>query len=635
MDRLKISSWQPAPGAPSYAVTRHLPLWEGAAAFALVRHEDPQVRQAVAEILANSVASSLSAKPQDAYAAFSHVLERANKQLAYVAQSQPLGGLDAFVGMFDGNSLHFSLVGSRISGLLVKEGKVTDICAGMQTDGHEFGYVSSGRLAPDEWAYVSHVDLTQAVADDDLEALTTVPQADRHAALLESLYEKAGVAECVETVIIRGQADAPAQGWREQAAWARGKAAELWDAAKADPRARKAAAWVRARVNLDARRVRAGLFGAGVVACAGLLYLTVSALLGSQASLMVPEEYKTKLIQARQLVDEAARAGADKAAAGKLLTEAGKLAFEVRDRSLYMKDVQLLQADISSLKKQLNGVQTSKADRANALWVSPEQGFSGVALVQVSGKPYLVGAEALVGPIIGGSQPKSYPYPDGAKAVSAGVTSNEKLYVLTDKGGVLEFAKETFSAAAADKGWAVSSQLATYDLNVYLLGADGSQVWRYRPSPKGGFGEKAPLLEKTSPKKLLSFAVDGGAYLLNQDLSLDKAFVTPAYSRINVRLNGLPDGYDSEDGKAPRIIASPDLNYVYLLMNGRVWVFDPGTKNYRAVTSLKYLGQIELAGAPADAVLVQRDGELLVANAQGVYAAKFDVVDGKVAVRND
>lgn len=638
MERLKISSWRASPEAPSYASTRHLPLWEGADAFVLARHQDPAVRQAVVEILANSVASALGAKPEDDYAAFSHVLERANKQLAYIAQNQPLDGLDAFVGMFDGSALHFSLVGSRISGLLVKEGKITDICAGMQTDGHEFGYVSSGRLAPDEWVYVSHVDLSQAVTADDLEALATVADPERHAALLESLYERASIAEAVETVIIRGEPDAVPAGWADRLDWARAKAAQLWSRAKADSRVRRAWDWVKSKVNVADRRVQAGLFLTGVVVCAGLLYLTVSAILGNQASLMMPAEYKEKLTQARTIVDEANRqAATDKTAAGKLLTDAGKLVFEVRDRSLFLEETQSILNDISSIKKQLNGVETAKTDRTTSLWLTAEKDFAAAAVVQVTGKPYIVGQNALVGPLIGGAQPKTYPYPDGAKAVSAGVTSNDKLYVLTDKGGVLEFAKETFGPAAVEggKGWSAATKLSTYDQNVYLLAADGSQIWRHRPSPKGGFGEKAPLLEKSSGKKLLSFAVDGGVYLLNQDLTLDKAFVTPAYSRISVRLNGLPDGYDVTDGKTPQIVASPDLNYVYVLLNGRVWIFNPGTKNYRMVTALKYLGQIEPSGSPAQAFLVPRDGEIVLANEQGAYTVKFDVVGDKLTVHND
>ena len=635
MDRLNLSSWRPSPEAPSYAVARHLPLWEGADAFALVRHDDPKVRQAVAEILANAVAGALSDKPQDAYGAFSHLLERANKQLAFVAQAQPLSGLDAFVGMFDGDSLHFSLVGSRISGLLVKDGKVTDICAGMQTDGHEFGYVSSGRLAPDEWVYVSHVDLAKTVAQDDLESLATVPEAARHAQLLESLYDKAGVAEAVETVIIRGQPEAVPATWGERARSLADRAADLWARSLRDPRVKGALEWARAKGNLQDKRVQAGLFLGGVAVCAGLLYLTVAALLAGQAAMMVPEEYKTKLVDARRLVDEAARAGADKAQAGKLLAQAGKLVFEVRDKSLYLKDAQALLTDISSLKKRLNGIETAKADRAAALWVPGEKSPGAVALVRISNKPYLVGETALVGPLAPGTQPKTYAYPDGAKAVSAAVTANDRLYVLTDKGGVLEFSKEAFAPVAADKGWASAAQVGAYDQNLYLLAADGTQVWRYRPAPKGGFGEKAAVLEKASPKRLASFSVDGGVYLLNQDLSMDKAFVTPQFSRVGVRLNGLPEGYDAADGKTPRVVASPELNYVYVLLDGRAWIFDPGTKNYRVVTGLKYLGQIELAGTSADAMLPLRDGEIALANAQGVYVAKFDVVDGKVTVRND
>ncbi len=634
MERLRISTWTPSPDAPAEAATRLLPLWDGAEAFALVAHPDPALRETAAEIVANALASALAERPADDYGAFSQALERANRQFAAAKAAQDLSGLDAFAGMFDGSTLHFSVMGKGVSGILAKDGRLTDICGEMRTDAPEFGYVSSGRLAPDEWVYASSADLRE-VAADDLASLSGVSDPERHASLLESLYAKAGLSRAVATVVVRGgtaasETERPEGWWKPLLSRAEG----LWSQAKADPRLARGWEWLKARANLDDRRTQAWAFGAGIVACAGLLYFAVAGILSGQANMAVPEEYKEKLAEARRLVDGAARSSGDRAAAGKLLADANKIIFEVRSQVLYMAETQSITNDIAALRRELNGVATAKADRSNALWTPDAKGFSGVAVVQSAGKPWIVGADALVGPVSAGGQAKRYAFPDGETAVSAAVTANGKIYVLTRKGGVLEFSKESFRAVAPDgpTGWPAAAQIAGYDQNLYFLSADGSQVVRFRPNAKGGFSEGSNLLPGGG-KKASSIAVDGGVFLLNQDMTVDKAFTAPEFSRNSIILNGLPDGYEAPEGKVPLIVASPDLNYVYVLLGGSVWVFDPGTKNPRAVTALKYLGQIEASGAPADGFLVPRDGEVTILSAGGAYALKFDVVGGRLAVR--
>jgi len=59
-------------------------------------------------------------------------------------------------------------------------------------------------------------------------------------------------------------------------------------------------------------------------------------------------------------------------------------------------------------------------------------------------------------------------------------------------------------------------------------------------------------------------------------------------------INKLPKNYDIENPE--NIIdlkARADLNYVYMLLNNKIWVFRPNTTNYQNTKSLTYIWQIE------------------------------------------
>jgi hypothetical protein len=59
---------------------------------------------------------------------------------------------------------------------------------------------------------------------------------------------------------------------------------------------------------------------------------------------------------------------------------------------------------------------------------------------------------------------------------------------------------------------------------------------------------------------------------------------------VNIVMNNLPKNYVIEDKTTKiELKARADLNYVYILLNNKIFVFHPNSRNYRDVTSLTYI----------------------------------------------
>lgn len=105
--------------------------------------------------------------------------------------------------------------------------------------------------------------------------------------------------------------------------------------------------------------------------------------------------------------------------------------------------------------------------------------------------------------------------------------------------------------------------------------------------------------------------MDGGFYLVKDDLSIDKIFGLPNYSRRSIVINNLPENYKMEDGGTPKLFIAPNLNYLYMILNNRIWIFEPDTKNYKDVKSIRYIGQIEFIDEKIQSIWVPKDGNII------------------------
>ena len=183
--------------------------------------------------------------------------------------------------------------------------------------------------------------------------------------------------------------------------------------------------------------------------------------------------------------------------------------------------------------------------------------------------------------------------------------------------------------------WEPSSKIKTFVGNLYLLSADGTQIFKHKPGVNG-FTAKTPVIEGGQPKQegVIDFGIDGSIYLLKSDLTFQKIFTVPAFSKKGILLNKLPDNYSVESDDAPvKLYLSPTANYLYLVLDHRLWIFEPDSRNPKNVRSLKFIGQIEIQERKIESIVILKDGEFVALTESGISNVKFEVSDGKINIR--
>lgn len=134
--------------------------------------------------------------------------------------------------------------------------------------------------------------------------------------------------------------------------------------------------------------------------------------------------------------------------------------------------------------------------------------------------------------------------------------------------------------------------------------------------------------------KILSIGVDGGIYILKNDLSILKVFGSPKYRIESILVNKLPKNYILEGNTdGIEIKTRNDLSYVYIFLNNKIWILQPNTKLVQDTKSLLYIGQIEGKDSKIKDFYVSHDGQILTLTDTGLYTLKFEVSNNKVIVR--
>jgi hypothetical protein len=70
-----------------------------------------------------------------------------------------------------------------------------------------------------------------------------------------------------------------------------------------------------------------------------------------------------------------------------------------------------------------------------------------------------------------------------------------------------------------------------------------------------------------------------------------------------------------------------------MLLNNKIWILKPNSKDYRNTKSLTYIWQIEWWKTKIKDFFVNHDGEVYVLNETGIYKLNFEISDDKVILR--
>ena len=571
---------------------------------------------------------------------FAYVLERLNKNLRELQAQYDLTGLRIFFGIMLGDDLHFSVRGHYFVAL-VKDGDAVEIASGMEGDAGDFSYISSGMVHVGSTLFISNLPLAHHLTQDDMVELSRISYSpDRTSSIIHTLIDhEIGPENFAVVVITHPQPVAPVEARPSIVLqYVQGRYEVVSNIVRETQ-------WLAPLRTLVAHipdrirgRIRVGFFVVGVMVSIGLLYMIIQAIFIQRVHDAMPEEYKNKLIEAQLIIEKANKNISNREALSVDIKHAEDLIFEVRDKQLYLNDVKKLLGDISILKRQMDGIEsfTVTPERTIYAFKVPRQV---VGIFEDNKKLYFVGKDEVMGPYIAGEDMRVSPYPDGEEAISTDLDSGV-ISILTKSNRVLRYSKGqfTYATVTGQKTWEPSKTLHLYNGNVYLLGDDGHQIWKHKPGPNG-YSVKSGVLPDTETKSatgmLLDLVVDGGFYLLGRDLTLSRMATSPTYTRRSIIINSLPkDEYSILDGtSAPRLLLGNNGYYVYMLLNNRIWVFEPNSKNAKDVNAVKYIGQIDTSEGTIDSAYIQKDGIVYVGMKSGIYKVNFEVVDGKIVVK--
>ena len=401
-----------------------------------------------------------------------------------------------------------------------------------------------------------------------------------------------------------------------------------------------------ARVNLlkerlykQSKQVKNIIFISWIIVSFIFLYITVSGVILLTNNSNEKEESKEDLVQAKQLVRLASENVANPEIFEQNIKKAEEIVFEVKDKKLFLNDIWKILDDISIIKKQFNNIEIFEENEDNIIYRWNLE--NSVKVIKSNSKLYIIKHKSIIWPIISWKQPEENVF-DKLELeeifIDAHVLWNE-IILLTNFSKIVSFNKNSYFSykdTIWQKTWEESDDFSSYGQNIYLLSKERNQIFKHKKSGNNFWSWIAFLKKEDSENiwKILSIWIDWWIYMLKEDLSLIKVFASPKYRLESIILNKLPKNYELENSKNKiEIKAWINLNYIYLLLNEKIWVFKPNTKRFQDTKNLNYIWQIEWKNEKIKDFFVNHDWELVVLNKWWVYKLDFEISDEKLIIR--
>lgn len=394
---------------------------------------------------------------------------------------------------------------------------------------------------------------------------------------------------------------------------------------------------IKNKIEARGKIVKNIIFFSWIIISTFILFSIISGILGKSIENSKTTEYKNNLIQAREYIRLANQNLANKEVFELNISKAEELVAKVWTEQLFLNDVQNIYDDISIIKKQFNGIEVFEWNTSNLIF---KWNFDdGIKLIEVNKKLYVIGKSSIYGPIISGQDIKNNIFTELEvdDEFLDGVSVGDDIILTTKKQRVVKFAKDSkfnYINVVWQTTWQWSPFIETYNNNIYMTNSSQNQVFRHSPS-SGSYTSGVPYLNDEDLKnltKIVSVWIDGWIYMLKDDGKLFKFFSSPKYRLESIVLNKLPQNYSVANTNV-KLIVRNNLNYIYMFLNDKVWIFEPNTKVFTDTKSLTYRGQIEWKVENILGFYVPRDGELNVLTKSGIYKINFEIKEEKLIIR--
>ena len=390
------------------------------------------------------------------------------------------------------------------------------------------------------------------------------------------------------------------------------------------------------KISNQNKTVKNILFFVFIIFLIFILYVIVGWLFNASTWTQEKEKAQVQISDVNVLITDASKNVSNPWIFNRNIEQAEAKIKELEAKNLYAKDIEKLKSEINLLKKQFNRIEIFSSGTNNLVYSSVSK--DNERIIKTSWKTYIITKKWIIWPIVSGTTPKTYLYNslwENENFIDAWFLWQD-IYLLTNTWKIIKFNKNwVYSASPVSwqKTWEAIKNFDTYNSSLYALGQD-NQLYKHQ-GLSTSFAKWNTLLKEADVKNLwdiLSMAIDWWIYLLKKDLSMVKFFTSP-YRVESLTLSKLPENYNLDEGKRVELKAWINLNYVYLFLNNKIFVFKPNTNDFKSTRNLTYIWQIEGGNEEILDFFVEKDWELFILNEKGIYKVKFVDSDDKLILQ--
>ncbi len=573
---------------------------------------------------------------KDVYNTFSVSLESINFFLKTLKDKENnLHDLHIIIGLLEKNNLHFAKIGKASCFLINQKKEVIEI-SDKNEKATSFDYISSWKITYWEVVIFSSQNIWEYLTTSDWKDIGSLNEISKITDNIADILKDEKVASNISLGWIFSDY---ASAW-SSVNYKLEKAKNIYYKLLDNNFSKKTIALsmiIKEKIEARWKIVKNILFLGGIIISTFILFYMISGILWKGIENSKTTEYKNNLIQAREYIRLANQNLANKETFELNINKAEELIAKVADQELFMNDIKNIYDDISIIKKQFNGIEVFEGNTGNLIF---KWNFDdGIKLIETGKKLYVIGKSSVYGPIISGQDIKNNLFSELEvdDEFLDGVSVGDDIILTTKKQRVIKLTKDwkfSYINVIGQTTWQWSSYIETYNNNIYMSNTSQNQVYKHAPS-SGSYTSWVPYLNDNDSKnltKIVSIWIDGWIYMLKDDGKLFKFFSSPKYRLESIVLNKLPQNYTIWNSKV-KLVVRNNLNYIYMYLNDKIWVFEPNTKVFTDTKSLTYRGQIE---GKMESILwfyVPRDGELSILTKSGIYKVNFEIKDEKLIVR--
>lgn len=323
------------------------------------------------------------------------------------------------------------------------------------------------------------------------------------------------------------------------------------------------------------------------------------------------------------------------------IEKAEEIIAQLKEKKVFLNDIKILEEQLNTIKKAFNWIEVWDEANDKIIYKIPDEYKNSVVqTLKINWKVYLITKQNIIWPIIAEKKPQINIF-EGLKDDEFIDSSifGVNIILLTKNWKIVEFIQSgnfSFKDVLNQETWEKSSSILSYAQNIYLVWQNKTQIFKHAQK-WNSFAQAEPYLKNEDSKSIwtiLSIAIDWWFYILKNDLSIVKFFTNP-YRLETITLNNLPKNYSASNKTSKiKVIARKDLNYVYLLLDNKIWILKPNTKLYTEVKSLQYLWQIEASQNKIIDFFVENDWKISILNNNWIYNISFNENDWKILVNN-